>query len=312
MRRSTLALSSSLAAIGLTASIALAQQLSQAPAPGSAPPPASDDSIDPSMAGRPTRYLLRNGLDYLAYREYSRALSFFRAVEARQGRVHRARVRSRLNEVNSRQLKNGIAKAQQGPARRGQRPSRPSPRPKGRAVVQPGAFALAKPASKDPIQLASAEMPAPPPIPASSLPSLPPSTPAPEALTEPVQAPVPNPYTASPARAVFAVRDDQVAEVESVQRVLDEFIVSPILALSGERVAPSRQTFDLAPRRDADGSSRTSSQRVDLRKAGLRRAAISPTRHSRFQLKLAMRTGFASASQKTLPPSLTNQSYDIS
>ena len=81
-----MALSSSLAAIGLSATIALAQQLSQAPA-SSASPPSSDDSIDPSMATRPTRYLLRNGMDYLAYREYARALSFFRAVEGRQSEL---------------------------------------------------------------------------------------------------------------------------------------------------------------------------------------------------------------------------------
>src|ERR1700733_6558756 len=110
------------------------------------------------MANRPTRYLLRNGLDYLAYREYARALSFFRAIEARQGE---------LNDLEIKQLKNGIAKAHQG-LREAVNGPKVVAQAKGRPGIQPGAFALAKPpasAPTDPLLLASsAEMPAPPPI----------------------------------------------------------------------------------------------------------------------------------------------------
>ena len=196
MRRSTLALSSSLAAIGLSASIALAQQSSRGPtfgvsAPARAPEPASaDESIDPSMAARPTRYLLRNGLDYLNYREYARALSFFRAVEVRQGD---------LNEAEALQLKKGIARAQQG-MREAVNGTRVVAQAKGRPGVQPGAFALAKPAEParaakaDPVVLTSAEMPAPPAIPpVGEMPALPPAQPAPEALANPDPMPMPMP-----------------------------------------------------------------------------------------------------------------------
>jgi hypothetical protein len=171
----------------------------------SAPPPSSDDSVDPSMATRPTRYLLRNGLDYLAYREYARALSFFRAVETRQGE---------LNELEVKQLRNGIARAQQG-LREAVNGNKVVAQPKGRPGVQPGAFALTKPAKgatsapTDPLLLASAEMPAPPPITPVGLPALPPSSLPPEALSEPATQPEPEPepaqVPATPARAVFGV-----------------------------------------------------------------------------------------------------------
>ena len=205
MRRSRLALSSSLAAIGLSASIALAQQLSQAPSP-SASPSSPDDSVDPSMATRPTRYLLRNGMDYLAYREYARALSFFRAVEARQ---------NDLDEAEIKQLKKGIAKAQQG-MREAVNGARVVAQGKGRPSVQPGAFALAKPpqatgpgqAPSDPLQLASAELPAPPPIaPTGTMPALPAPTQAPEALM-----PMPAPSgRGTPVFGVGATRPSTVA-----------------------------------------------------------------------------------------------------
>ena len=202
MRRSTLALSSSLAAIGLSASIALAQQSSRGPtfgvsAQARAPEPApADESIDPSMATRPTRYLLRNGLDYLNYREYARALSFFRAAEARQGD---------LNEAEALQLKKGIARAQQG-MREAVNGTRAVAQAKGRPGVQPGAFALAKPADParaakaDPVVLTSAEMPAPPTLPpVGEMPALPPARPAPEALANPQPMPTPAPAPGEPA-----------------------------------------------------------------------------------------------------------------
>ena len=206
MRRSRLALSTSLAAIGLSASIALAQQSSRASASGAAASPSDNSTIDPSMASRPTRYLLRNGLDYLAYHEYGRALNFFRAVEARQGE---------LNETELKQLKAGIAKAQQG-LREAVNATKGVAQSKGRPTVQPGAFALAKPASTaasrtataskagsaptDPLLLASAEMPDPPPISPAALPILPPPTPSVDPAPEPAQMPV-----ASDPRPVFGV-----------------------------------------------------------------------------------------------------------
>jgi hypothetical protein len=191
LRRSTLALSSSLAAIGLTASIALAQQFSQAPAPN-ASPPASDESIDPSMASRPTRYLLRNGQDYLAYREYARALSFFRAVEVRQAQAVAIK-QSELNDAELASLKKGISQAQQG-LRETVNGNRVVVQGKGRPNVQPGALALVKPGQSpaseagptpnDSLQLASAELPAPPPLPQTrGLPRLP--APLPHAMTLP-------------------------------------------------------------------------------------------------------------------------------
>lgn len=209
MRRSTLALSSSLAAIGLSASIALGQQLSPASAPGAASP-SSADSLDPSMAARPTRYLLRNGLDYLAYREYARALSFFRVVETRQGE---------LNDLELKQLKNGIARAQQGLREAVNGNNKAVAQAKGRPGVQPGAFALAKPASNpakaqasasakaptDPLLLASAEMPAPPPLTPVELPTLPPPSTAPDALAEPGPAQAPAPAPSGPAPPVFGI-----------------------------------------------------------------------------------------------------------
>jgi hypothetical protein len=208
LRRSTWTLSTSLVAIGLSASIALAQQSSQAPASG-ASRPSADDSLDPSMASRPTRYLLRNGLDYLAYREYARALSFFRVVEGRQGE---------LNELELKQLKNGISRAQQGLREAVNGSNKAVAQAKGRPGVQPGAFALARPpaatspgllapAPTDPIRLVSAEMPA---TPSAELPLLPPAMPAPNALIDPSQIPVP----ARPVFGVGATRRPQEPELE--------------------------------------------------------------------------------------------------
>jgi len=157
LRRPTFALTSALAALGLTAGVALAQQPS--PTGGRAPSP-SAETADGTMAQRPAaRYMLRNGMDYLAYREYDRALSFFRAIEARK---------DELSEGERQQLKKGIARAQDG-----KREAINSPRVvatrKGRAANPPGAFALAKaPApAPEPVQLTSGTLPAAEPAPAS-------------------------------------------------------------------------------------------------------------------------------------------------
>jgi len=56
-------------------------------------------------AARGARYLLRNGLDYLNYQQYERALKFLRDAESRQ---------KELNEAEKRALKQGIERAQRG------------------------------------------------------------------------------------------------------------------------------------------------------------------------------------------------------
>jgi hypothetical protein len=109
--------------------------------------------------------LLRNGLDYLAFQEYARALSFFKAVEARQAELSPAELQS---------LKKGISQAQAG-----MREAVNSPRivnqGKARAVTQPGSLALARPgaakAPTDNVQRTSVELPSTPP--SRSTPALP-------------------------------------------------------------------------------------------------------------------------------------------
>ena len=56
-------------------------------------------------AARGARYLLRNGLDYLNYQQYERALKFLRDAESRQ---------KELNDAEKRALKRGIERAQRG------------------------------------------------------------------------------------------------------------------------------------------------------------------------------------------------------
>ena len=196
MRRPILALS---AVIGLSASIALAQQSSRAPEPDPSSS-TSADPADPAMAGRPTRYLLRNGIDYLSYREYARALTFFRAVEARQARADQLK-RTELSDAERESLKKGIAKAQQG-LREAVNTTRVAS--KGRTTVQPGAFALARPAPAptDPVQLASAEITAPAPAPSQApAAAAPPETYAPALAVVPIAAP-----PADPSAPVFGAR----------------------------------------------------------------------------------------------------------
>src|SRR5262249_14322392 len=95
---------------GLTASIVLAQQI-----PGSGVGPragsgASGPSSEPASlygaaGSRGARYLLRNGLDYLQYQEYDRALKFLRDAEARE---------KELSVAERQELKRGIEQAQAG------------------------------------------------------------------------------------------------------------------------------------------------------------------------------------------------------
>lgn len=65
-----------------------------------------DTGVDPMTAGRSARQLIRNGEDYMkSYRDYDRAMVFFRAAEARK---------SELSEAERKQLQKGMELARQG------------------------------------------------------------------------------------------------------------------------------------------------------------------------------------------------------
>ena len=138
MRRPGFVWTSALAAVGFSALTAPAQQPQRAtnrPSASSSAP--TDPANDPGMAARPARYLLRNGQDYLSYREYDRALNFFRAVENRQ---------AELSTAERQLLRQGIARAQQGKREAVNGPHVVA-NPKGRPANPPGTFALARPAT---------------------------------------------------------------------------------------------------------------------------------------------------------------------
>ncbi len=59
------------------------------------------------------RYLLRNGLDYLNYQQYERALKFLREAEKRDGEAEK-RGKGELNKTEKLALKQGIERAQRG------------------------------------------------------------------------------------------------------------------------------------------------------------------------------------------------------
>ena len=136
------------------------------------------------MSTRAARYVLRNGLDYLSYREYDRALNFFRAAEARQ---------AELSDAERQQLRKGIARAQQGKREAVNGPHVVA-QPKGRPMNPAGSIALAAPAARpkagaramapEPVQLTSGtadavEPAAEPAAPSPALVSSAPSEPAP-------------------------------------------------------------------------------------------------------------------------------------
>ena len=64
-----------------------------------------DDPLYGMSVTRGSRYLLRNGLDYLNYKEYERALRFLREAECRK---------AELNNAEKLVLKKGIESAQRG------------------------------------------------------------------------------------------------------------------------------------------------------------------------------------------------------
>jgi hypothetical protein len=115
----------------VTASTVSAQQL---PPPNQAPrnksaatesatatePNPEADPLFGMVATRGARYLLRNGLDYLNYQQYERALKFLREAEKRdheaekRGRGAEKRGNGELNKTEKLALKQGIERAQRG------------------------------------------------------------------------------------------------------------------------------------------------------------------------------------------------------
>ena len=132
MRRTTSALTAAVLGAALTASMVVAQQASppdDAPsegaptaktAPGTAAEAANSQLYGMSVT-RGARYLLRNGLDYLSYQQYDRALKFLREAEARvtDQKAHISdqkgrKVQVELNAAELTALKQGIEAAQRG------------------------------------------------------------------------------------------------------------------------------------------------------------------------------------------------------
>ena len=118
MRRTTSAWIAGILGAGLTATMVVAQQLppsggasrAGSAAPAAAPVPGSGSVSESSSlfgmaAARGSRYLLRNGLDYLNYQQYERALKFLREAEARD---------KELSAAEKLVLKQGIERAQSG------------------------------------------------------------------------------------------------------------------------------------------------------------------------------------------------------
>ncbi len=156
MRRTTSALTTTILGAALAASVVSAQQIlpSSGARRGDSAPPAADSttapgststvsteteagtSADPLVgmaAARGARYLLRNGIDYINYQEYERALKYLREAETRQ---------KELSNSERLTLKQAIERAQRGlrEAVGSQTPYALSQRTR-----RPGGFAAARP-----------------------------------------------------------------------------------------------------------------------------------------------------------------------
>jgi hypothetical protein len=127
LQHTTSALTTVVLGAALTASTVLAQQLpsqDDAPAGGSssakslAAPDSATVAANSQLYGmtatRGARYLLRNGLDYLSYQQYDRALKFLREAEARIDQQKGRKVQKELNDAEVLALKQGIDAAQRG------------------------------------------------------------------------------------------------------------------------------------------------------------------------------------------------------
>ena len=172
MRRTTSALTTTILGAVLAAPAVSAQQ--SPPARGETAASVESDAGFGMAAARGARSLLRNGLDYIEYQEYDRALRYLREAEKRQ---------AELNEPEKTKLKQAIERAM-----RGTREAIGSERPYARSErsLRSGGFAPAaaeaavepavasksnqgRPAvtregddTAEPIRLAGAEAPAPP------------------------------------------------------------------------------------------------------------------------------------------------------
>jgi len=111
LRRTTLALTTTILGAVLTAPSVWAQQLTPTgndPTGKSTQPDAATAESAPLYGittSRGARYLLRNGLDYLGYQQYERSLKFLREAESRK---------KELNDAEKLALKQGIERAQRG------------------------------------------------------------------------------------------------------------------------------------------------------------------------------------------------------
>jgi hypothetical protein len=123
LQRTTSALTTGVLGAVLTASTVLAQQL-VSPGDGSSAtkstetPDASSAAANSQLYGmtvtRGARVLLRNGLDYLSYQQYDRALKFLREAEARVNQQKSSKAQKELNDAEVLALKQGIDAAQRG------------------------------------------------------------------------------------------------------------------------------------------------------------------------------------------------------
>jgi hypothetical protein len=214
------------------------------------PPPAAG-----SKAERGARYLLRNGLDYLAYpQEYGRALAFLRQAEAQQ---------AELSEAERQELKRGIQRAEGGLRRRGGGGSGVAAIPAPR-MPRPGSIVLAlRPPTPEPepVERTSgtvAEPPAPRTFPAAATPGLtPPGTAEPPGLPSlpgasdalPAPPPPPPALTEGPAEPVLppAGVPPAAPELPGVPVSLPEGVPTEPAAPPGLPVIAPSPLPDLAP-----------------------------------------------------------------
>ena len=89
----------------------LSQRQKQGPASATE---AANSQLYGMSVTRGARYLLRNGLDYLSYQQYDRALKFLREAEARITDQKSRKVQMELNDAEVTALKQGIETAQRG------------------------------------------------------------------------------------------------------------------------------------------------------------------------------------------------------
>jgi len=174
LRRTTSTWTAAILGAALSAQAVSAQQ---SPTAANARGSSSTTESDPSFgmaAARGARNLLRNGLDYIDYQEFERALKYLREAERRA---------DELNEPERVKLQEGIERAQRGlreaigsdePYALSERSHRSGDAAPAVAAASSGRFAVAKPqpttAPKregddrgEPIQLAGAEVAVPPP-----------------------------------------------------------------------------------------------------------------------------------------------------